>query len=179
MSVDKQLTTLILNNNETLNDRDIGKLELPAKSVNNTSLKLKYTIVVSNTGEIDGSCTLNELIPSGFKMEKSLNKDWDVNGNTAKLQIENLKPGDYMSVPVILTWNKSTDNFGTFKNTVKLTDINNEANFKDINSNDNEDSAEFILGIKTGFELNVFTILILLEIFTVAIIITTKRINFN
>lgn len=175
LKVEKSLTGYILNEAEFSNISKLSKLELNKNDVSNTVLKLKYKITVKNTGEIAGSAQITEMIPEGFTMEESLNPAWEINGNKATLTTKTIDPTQKQEYEVVLTWNKQK--FGTVKNMVQISNIQNEANFDDNNQEDNQAYAEFVIGIKTGLEENV-TMLVLgisLQIIAVIGIRYTKR----
>ena len=175
LSVSKSVNKIILNGIEQVNYSDLAKIELDKKNLSSTDLKIKYKIIVKNTGEITGSCILAENIPTGFKMEENLNKKWKISGNSAYIKVENLEPEKESAYEVILTWDNSSKKMGTLTNTVELSNIENEANFDDINSLDNKDSAEFILSIKTGSRILLIISLILLTFTSFGIYLTITK----
>lgn len=176
LKAEKEIATIIFNGSEKKVNSDIAKREIKNKNIKNTTLQVKYRIKVTNDGELKGSATVKERIPSGFEMKKAENKDWKISGKTATIKIKNIKPGETKEYEVLLTWKNSSENFGTKQNTVELVDIENEAGFRETNKEDNTDKADMIISLATG-EKTIRNIIIIsvVALGLVAIVIRKNR----
>ncbi len=174
LKAEKEIASIIINGSEKKVNSDIAKREIKKKDITNTDLQVKYRIKVTNDGELAGSATLKESIPSGFEMKKGDNKNWKISGKTATIKIDNLNPGETKEFTVVLTWKNNGENFGTKQNTVELTNIKNEAGFEETNKEDNSDKADMIISLATG-EKNVRNIIIISASALVIVAIIIKR----
>ena len=109
-----------------------------------------YTIKVTNDGELEGNAIIEENIPEGMIMEEEYNKEWNIKGTKATIKTKEIKPEESVEYTVVLTWENSNENFGTKENIVRLTDTTNVAGFKEKNTDDNTDDAQFMITVSTG-----------------------------
>ena len=104
---DGKQTTKNTGHKPTDNPEALVKVEVNKKRIESTVIKFKYTIRVTNEGEIAGAATeISEYVPDGLKFVQSDNPDWkQSNGKviTTKLKDKILKPGEYADVDIILT----------------------------------------------------------------------------
>ena len=61
-----------------------------------------------------------------------------------------LKPGESATVPITLTWTKSSTNVGTKNNVAVISGHYNEPGSPDINPNNDQDNALVVITVKTG-----------------------------
>ena len=132
--------------------------------VNNVTVKFKYSIRITNEGEIAGEATeIRDDIPNGLKFVAEDNPDWrEENGQivTNKLEHTTLQPGESAEVEIVLTWINGTDNMGVMINTAEINKDHNEYGTPDIDSTpgnnvpgeDDIDDAPVMLTVKTGSE---------------------------
>ena len=117
-----------------------------------------------------GSGELLEVIPSGMIMKKENNALWTINQNVATLDFEKIEVGEVKEYKVLLDWKNSDDNFGTLTNIAKIINIENKANFEEINTGDNENKADLLISVGTGMKnitkyiMGVFTLLIIFAV---------------
>ena len=158
-SVDKKIAEVKINGKNIKYNSKLSKVEIDKNDIKNTNLEIKYNITVKNTGELAGKCKLIEKIPEGFVISDNSKTKWIINDNNLlQLQVEELQVGEERTYEIILKWDNSQTKFGTFTNTVKIYDFENEPGFDDINSDDNKDDEEFIVAVKTGLQLNTIQI---------------------
>ena len=144
------------------------KVEIVAGTMSYAQLEITYAIQVSNTGEIDGKAKVQEVLPEGYKLINVADYWKETEDGNLEAEVE-LKAGETKELEVTLKWINGSSNFGPFDNTVKVTDTENEANFKDINPDDDTSTAEIITSIKTGEEISI--IAIVTEVLLVLIIV--------
>ena len=149
----------------------IVKVELHRKKLNNVTVKFRYSIRVTNEGEIEGYAKeVKDYIPKGLKFVASDNPGWKNEGNniiTTKL-LENklLKPGEFADVEVLLTWINSEENIGLKVNTAEISKDYNKYGIPDKDSTpdnkkpgeDDIDDAPVMLSVSTGQVRIYFTI---------------------
>ena len=119
----------------------VVKVEVNKKRMKNTVIKFKYSIRVTNEGEIPGYATeLSDYIPKGLKFNQADNPDWKESGDkiiTTKLKDTLLNPGDQAFVDLTLTWINSEDNMGVMTNWAEISKDKNDSNTPDIDSTPN------------------------------------------
>lgn len=141
----------------------VVKVELNRKKLTSLKVKFKYSIRVTNEGDIAGYAKeVTDYIPQGLKFDATDNPDWVDEGNnvisTRKLENILLQPGEYADVEVTLTWINGKDNMGLKTNIAEISEDYNEKNVPDRDSTpdnkvpgeDDIDDAPVLLSISTG-----------------------------
>ena len=143
---------------QNYNTKDqIYKLDIHRNKVNTANVKITYKIRVTNTGEIEGTAgKITEVIPQGYSFNKEDNKEyWEVNNGiltTETLKDQNIQPGEYKEIELVLRWDKGDSNFGQKNNTVIISELSNPAGYEDVNEDDNSDRSEMLLTVATGLD---------------------------
>lgn len=150
LSIEKQVKEIQVDGETKKVNKDIAKVEVKRKKIKDTEVKVVYTIKVTNDGELEGNAIIEENIPEGMIMEEEYNKEWNIKGTKATIKTKEIKPGESVEYTVVLTWENSNENFGTKENIVRLTDTTNVAGFKEKNTDDNTDDAQFMITVSTG-----------------------------
>ena len=144
---------------------EVVKVDLKKSKINNVTVKFKYSIRITNEGEIAGEATeIRDDVPQGLKFVAEDNPDWrEENGQivTNKLAGTTLQPGESAEVEILLTWVNSKENMGVMINTAEINKDHNEYGTPDIDSTpgnnvpgeDDIDDAPVMLTIKTGSEI--------------------------
>ena len=140
----------------------VVKVDLKKSKLNDVVVKFKYSIRVTNEGEIAGEATeIRDDIPAGLKFVAEDNPDWkEENGQivTNKLANTTLQPNESAEVEIILTWINSEKNMGVMINTAEINKDHNNYGAKDIDSTpgnkvpgeDDIDDAPVMITVKTG-----------------------------
>jgi len=173
------------------NNSQLAKVEIPAKQINNTEIKIEYKIVVINEGEVEGY--INEIVdylPSELAFSSEENKGWNKNkeGNLTNttLSTEKIKPGESKEVTLILTKRMTENSTGTIINAAEIGETTNTKNVLDIDSTeanklekeDDYSEAKVIISIKTGAIM--YGLFILISLLVVALVMyIMKRKNIN
>ena len=134
------------------------KLDIPVKKVNNSKVKIRYSIKVKNTGEIKGSAIVAEYLPEYFEMLPEENPDWTFeNGKILSKEVE-LNPNEEKELIVTLTWKNGRENFGNIVNKVEIDKTKNDAGFDETDSEEEkkgkDNKATVVLVVKTGLDIN-------------------------
>ena len=134
------------------------KLDIPVKKVNNSKVKIRYSIKVKNTGEIKGSAIVAEYLPEYFEMLPEENPDWTFeNGKILSKEVE-LNPSEEKELIVTLTWKNGRENFGNIVNKVEIDKTKNDAGFDETDSEEEkkgkDNKATVVLMVKTGLDIN-------------------------
>ena len=158
----------------------VVKVELNRKKLNSLQVKFKYSIRVTNEGDIAGYAKeIKDYIPEGLKFVAEDNADWKDEGNnvisTRKLENTLLQPGESAEVEVLLTWINGKDNLGLKTNIAEISEDYNDWHAHDIDSTpdnkvpgeDDIDDAPVLLSISTG-EARVYFALGLTVLITIA-----------
>ena len=147
---------------------DVVKVDLRKSKLNDVTVKFKYSIRITNEGEIAGEATeIRDDVPKGLKFVAEDNPDWrEENGQivTDKLAGTTLKTGESAEVEIILTWINSEDNLGVLINTAEINKDHNEYGVPDRDSTpgnnvpgeDDIDDAPVMVTIKTGSEIALY-----------------------
>lgn len=119
----------------------VVKVDLNQKRIDNTIIKFKYQIRITNEGEIAGYATeISDYIPEGLKFNQADNPKWkEVDGKIVTDQLKDtlLEPGEQATVEVILTWINDEENMGVMVNTAEISEDKNESDTPDIDSTPN------------------------------------------
>ena len=145
------------------NPESIVKVDLKKSNVNDVTIKFRYSIRVTNEGEIAGYAKeVTDYIPQGLKFNAEDNSGWtQTESNVVKTDMlanTLLNPGESAEVTIVLTWINSANNIGVKINTAEISKDYNEYNAKDIDSTpdnkvpeeDDIDDAPVMLSVKTG-----------------------------
>ena len=134
------------------------KLDIPVRKVNNSKVKIRYSVKVKNTGEIKGSAIVAEYLPEYFEMLPEENPDWTFeNGKILSKEVE-LNPNEEKELIVTLTWKNGRENFGNIVNKVEIDKTKNDAGFDETDSEEEkkgkDNKATVVLMVKTGLDIN-------------------------
>lgn len=155
IAVSQKLTGIVLNNEP----KDVsGKLEIDGK-IDVNSLKLTYTITVSNPSELDGCTVLHNMIPYGYVALEQDNSSWKIDGRDAYRNVDDLVIGEAREFPIVLTAT-SNEVAGTIVNVASCKDSTCEPQFEESTLADNTDTKELIIGISTGLTEHLTEIII-------------------
>ena len=141
----------------------VVKVELYRKDLKKVTVKFRYSIRVTNEGDIAGYAKeITDYVPEGLKFVAADNPYWKDEGNNviSTTQLENtlLQPGESADVEVLLTWINSEDNMGLKTNIAEISKDYNDKGVPDRDSTpdnkkpgeDDIDDAPVILSIETG-----------------------------
>lgn len=134
------------------------KLEIDRKVVVN-SLKLTYSIDVSNPSELDGSTVLCYDIPKEYVALEEDNPGWTVEGKLAHRNVDNLVMGETREFTIVLTA-RTSEITGVLTNKVTCKDSSCEPGFEETTLEDNTDTKEFIVSISTGLKERIIEIVL-------------------
>ena len=88
LELDKYVSEVIVQTNRSTtqygyNDQNLVKVEIPARELNNATVIIRYTIKITNVGEVAGYVqNIVDYIPSDLSFSSELNSDWyQVNAN--------------------------------------------------------------------------------------------------
>ncbi len=156
-SVEKRITEASIDGKQAKVDDEgkIIKLEVVAKKVTTSKVEVKYEVVVTNTGEIEGTANIKETLPEGFKVSNNNPSYWEEQTDGTLTTEVKLKPGQSENLEVVAVWKNGNNNFGTMRNQVQIIDTTNPANYIDSSKDDNQSQADVVMSIKTGAEQKV------------------------
>ena len=141
----------------------VVKVELNRKKLSSLTVKFKYSIRITNQGDIAGYAKeITDYVPEGLKFVAEDNKGWTDEGNnvisTKLLENKLLQPGESADVEVTLTWINGKDNLGLKTNIAEISEDYNDKGAHDIDSTpdnkvpgeDDQDDAPVLISISTG-----------------------------
>ena len=141
----------------------VVKVELNRKNLKNITVKFRYSIRITNEGDIAGYAKeITDYVPEGLKFVAEDNPGWTDEGNniisTRLLENTLLQPGETADVEVLLTWINNEDNLALKTNTAEISEDYNDKGVPDRDSTpdnqkpgeDDIDDAPVILSISTG-----------------------------
>ena len=149
LKVDKTISSVIVNGQETLINGSLGKVEVHRKNISTANVKVVYKIKVTNDSELTGKANVVENIPSGMTMIADNNPGWTINETTASVETDEIKPGESREYQVVLGWQNGDSNIGTKENIASII-TENEAGFEEKDKSDNESKADLIVAVGTG-----------------------------
>ena len=119
----------------------VVKVEINKKRLNDTVVKFRYSIRITNEGEIAGYAKeISDYIPSGLKFNQADNPKWqEADGKITTDQLKDtlLQPGESTEIDVLLTWENSEDNMGIMTNVAEISEDYNDSHTPDIDSTPN------------------------------------------
>ena len=143
----------------------VVKVELYRKDLNSVTVKFRYSIRITNEGDIAGYATeITDYVPEGLRFVAEDNPEWTDEGNnvisTKQLANTLLQPGESAEVEVVLTWINGEDNMGQMTNIAEISEHYNDKGAPDRDSTpdnqvwgeDDIDDAPVLLSIETGQE---------------------------
>ena len=163
IGIDKNVEEILINGEEQkVLDGKLNKVEVVGSRINSTEVKITYSIIVRNTGELGGTAVIEENIPKNFELNEETGEEWEeTEDGSLEAEVE-LKAGETKELKVVLNWIQGDYKFGDQKNTVRIVETRNPAGYEETTTEDNESSAEVVMGVKTGSEIAEGTIIIVL-----------------
>lgn len=185
LNISKTITKVTVKTNKStktynFDRKQIAKVEIASKEMANAQIEIEYTIDIQNQGETTE--TIQEIVdtPSSDLKLKDTSGNWYSKGNDiATNQLENTTIGAGETKSIKLTMTTTTGSQGEGKNVINKAEISNvqseNANLNiDINSENN--TAQLIIGVKTGaVQITILIILILAILVLIARIIIKRR----
>ena len=152
---------------------EVPKIDVAKNRASSTDIKVYYTIRVRNAGETAGYATeIKDYIPNGLTFDGNENSGWyysDGCAITNNLSNTLIQPGEYADVKLTLRFNHNAENLGLVSNIAEISNDADENKLdvvdKDSTPNnmasyeDDIDSADFIISIKTGAREHVIAII--------------------
>ena len=175
------------------NNSKLEKVELKTKELNGAVVAIEYTITVTNNGAVAGYAkkVADYITSTDLKFSSDLNPDWylGTDGNLYNLSLSDkvLKPGESASLKLVLTKTMNENNTGITNNTAEIYEDYNDEGINDINStpankvqNENDyDTAEIIVGIKTGITYYIGFVIMMITIMSLVVYIIKKKVIDN
>ena len=150
IGVDKNLTRIELNGTEQrVIDGKINKVEIPVGRVSDSTLEVTYSIVITNTGEIEGKADVIESLPEYFEVIEGTSNEWEETATGLKATVE-LQAGEQKELQVVLRWERGANHFGALENTVGIVNVENPAGYEETSTEDNASRAELVVSVKSG-----------------------------
>ncbi len=157
-------TTVTKSGHEAEDDPEAPmKVEIQTANINKTTVKFRFSIRVTNEGEIAGYAKeLIDYIPEGLEFVPEDNPEWEVTEDgrviTTQLADTLLQPGESATVEIVLKWINGKDNMGEKVNWAEISQDENEYDSPDIDSTpgnnekdeDDIDEAPVLLTPATG-----------------------------
>lgn len=167
LKLDKYISKVVIKNSSSTTvkgytNASLAKVELNAKTINDTKLEIEYEIKITNEGEVSGYAKkVVDYLPEELEFSAQSNKGWEekdgmlINSSIQNVEIE---PGETKTLTLVLTKEMNENNTGTITNTAEILEHYNVNGIDDNdsvpgNKNKNEDdisSANLIIGISTG-----------------------------
>ena len=167
IGIDKNLTRIELNGTEQrVDDGKINKVEIPVSRVNDSTLEVSYSIVVTNTGEIEGTADVIESLPEYFKVIDGTSSEWEETEDGLKATVE-LQAGEQKELQVVLRWERGANHFGSLNNTVELENVINPANYQETTLEDNTSTSELVVSVKTGEDRSMLIITMVIGLLSI------------
>ena len=171
LNISKTITKVTVKTNKSIKTynfarKQIAKVEIPTKEMVNAQIEIEYTIDIQNEGEIPE--TIQEILdtPSGDLQLKDNFNNWYSKGNyLATNQLENttIEPGETKSIKLMMA--TSTGSQGEGNNVINkayISNLQSDNENLNIDINSEKNTAQLIIGVKTGaVQITILIILIL------------------
>ncbi len=145
--------------NYDFDNLDVAKVEIPAKKLKGAKVDFEYTIVIENTGNIEGYAEqLVDYLGDEITFEEGLNTDW-FKGNDGYVYAKDLnqtmlQPGDKKELKLTVSKIMNENNTGTVSNKITLLNAFNQYNSKELIDNNTSIQNTLIL-ISTGYTVQI------------------------
>lgn len=185
LNITKTITKVTVKTNKgtktyNFNRKQIAKVEIAAKEMANAQIEVEYTIDIQNLGETEE--TIKEILDtpsSDLKLSDSSGNWYSKGATLTSNQLENTIIGAGETKSVKLTMTTSTGSQGEGKNVVNKAEISNvqsENENLNIDINSEKNTAQLIIGVKTGaVQLTILIIILLAILILVARLIMQRR----
>ena len=110
-------------------------------------------------------------------MKKADNPGWEITGNEARYETEEIGVGESKTYKVVMEWKKGDGHFGMQTNIAKIETVETPSGFEEENLQNNADEAEVMITISTGVE-KVSGIVLIALIYILAIIYMNRKLTF-
>ena len=162
----------------------LAKVEIAAKKMSASNVKVEYKIIVKNNGNVEAYGTeIADAMPQGFEFDGNENSSWTVESKKAinkSLAGVKIKAGESKELTIVLTKDLSDGSIGTATNTVQISKSYNTSNFKDNNSDNDSSQAQLIISVKTGIAIKIgITLGIILVLIAIGMLIKNKKFDKN
>ena len=152
--VEKEIEKITLNGQDVkVTNKNKTKVEIKYKDINEIELEVVYKIKVTNTGKIEGKAILEEYLPEYFEfIKQESNQEFDEKNDKYVIETDVIKSEETKEYKVCLRWIPNTEHKGESINKVKITKTTNNANYKETNLEDNEDTAIVEIKLKKSVD---------------------------
>ena len=180
----KSVTKMVVTNDngtETydFDDSELAKIEIHSKYLSGSTVLVEYKIKVTNVGDIAGHVnSIVDYMPKDMTFNSNLNKDWYKSGNylyNESISDTTLDAGESTEVKLILTKKMTDSNTGLVNNSAAIQSSYNSKSFSDVNSDNNNSSADVIISVKTGAAIRLALLTLSLVIVIAVIAYFTMR----
>lgn len=184
LSLEKYITKITVENNGktneySYNNSKLAKVEIPAKQLSNSTLKVEYKLIIKNNGNVDAYATeILDEIPEELSFDNSLNLDWTNKNEKAvnkKFAATKIEPGESKELTIILTKDLDEGSIGTITNNAKISDYYSSYEVRDDNNENESSQAQLIISIKTGNTFKIFVFVIIMIIFICLVLIVKNK----
>ena len=152
--VEKEIEKITLNGQDVkVTNKNKTKVEIKYKDINEIELEVVYKIKVTNTGKIEGKAILEEYLPEYFEfIKQESNKEFEEKNDKYVIETDVIKSEETKEYKVCLRWIPNIEHKGESINKVKITKTTNNANYKETNFEDNEDTAIVEIKLKKSVD---------------------------
>ena len=178
MTVQKYIAKSIVNTKgkekvTTYDNDTIAKLEIRSKELANTTIQLEYRIVVTNTGNVNGTVGIvYDYLPDELTFDEKQNSCGKVEGDgvlyNESLNKEIIKPGESKELKLVLNKVMTKNNTGTISNKVEITKLSTDKSL-DENMENNIATQEMIITVSTGRTISIILMVVLIIMATFVI----------
>lgn len=148
-------------------DLELAKIEINPSDLKNATVKLKYKIVVTNVGNVEGQVTsIVDYLPNGLIFDQAENEGWTIGVIKENVYYDGLKgihiaPGESKEISLILNKKMTEENTGIVSNKVQIAYTESDTRLTE-SIEGNFATQETIItvtqGAKTGLKIVVTTV---------------------
>ena len=194
LQLDKYVSEVVVQTSKSTtkygyNNQTLVKVEIPSREMNNATVIIRYTIQITNVGEVAGYVqNITDYMPSDLSFSSELNADWyQANSNLQNNSLSNtaIAPGEVKTVELVLVKTMNNNNTGTIINMAEIGEASNTLEINDVdsipgNNNASEDDygrAEVIVSVGTGTAIIFISIIfIILTLTGVSVFVINKKV---
>lgn len=151
--IDQNVTDIKLNGEKVgINNGKLEKLEISINSIYNSNVEITYEVKVTNDSEIKGTANIFVNIPEGLEIIEA--EGWSKNNDGLTRKVENLKPSESKVFTIKLRWEYGKNETGIKTNIAEIKQTLNDANFEEVETEDNTSTTEVVISASTGGSSN-------------------------
>ena len=174
LKIENEIEKIVLNGNlVNVTNKNKAKVEIKYKNINEVKLEICYKIKVTNNGKLEGKAVIEQVLPANFefvkkefdeklaqksneesnkKLAEGSNEEFKERDGKYLLETDVIKPEQVKEYEVYLRWIPNEENENESISIAKIIKAINDADYKELSTEDNESEAIVEVKLKKTIE---------------------------